>query len=296
MTKQKIILVGHIGREPTAEAQTVTVGGVTSPVIKIDGRPLATTRQLAAFFGCDAKHLDDNYRNNRDRFREGTHFVKISGESLRAFKEQPENIGLVAGRSAHQILWTERGAARHAKALTTEAAWTVFEALEDTYFRSQPVPMRAPAIAYSVGKTDTLDRAEQDQLRNALNAAAQRLPRDAQGVFLRTGWSKLKAHFKVSYRDIPRAEFVEALYIVERHVTGYETPKEAARTAIAHAGELQAAIEGFASIANGFAQMMPGLVAVLRDANGVQALTEPPKRMTAEPASNAGGITKRKRL
>ncbi|EES4398579.1 phage antirepressor Ant [Escherichia coli] len=32
------------------------------------------------------------------------------------------------------ILWTERGAARHAKMLETDQAWEVFEKLEDCYF------------------------------------------------------------------------------------------------------------------------------------------------------------------
>ena len=32
------------------------------------------------------------------------------------------------------MLWTERGAARHAKMLETDKAWDVFEQLEDSYF------------------------------------------------------------------------------------------------------------------------------------------------------------------
>ena len=35
------------------------------------------------------------------------------------------------------------------------------------------------------------------------------------------GWSKLKAHFGVSYRDIPAERFVEAMSIMARHVTSF---------------------------------------------------------------------------
>ena len=35
----------------------------------------------------------------------------------------------------HLYLWTKRGCARHAKILTTEKAWQVFEEFEDAYVR-----------------------------------------------------------------------------------------------------------------------------------------------------------------
>ncbi|EOL0007810.1 P22AR C-terminal domain-containing protein, partial [Escherichia coli] len=46
--------------------------------------------------------------------------------SLRGLQISPKTRSL--------ILWTERGAARHAKMLETDRAWEVFEKLEDCYF------------------------------------------------------------------------------------------------------------------------------------------------------------------
>lgn len=112
----------------------VTIGTVTTPVISYKGQRVCTAKQLAELYGCSEKNLSDNHSNNRKRFEEGKHFVKLDGEDLRAFKHQPEVIGLVAKQSAHLILWTDRGAARHAKMLETDAAWDVFEQLEDCYF------------------------------------------------------------------------------------------------------------------------------------------------------------------
>lgn len=55
------------------------------------------------------------------------------------------------------------------------------------------------------------------------------------------GWSKLKAHFGVPYREIPRAEFCEAVSLVARHVAEYQAL--AAPTAAAPIGDaIKAAI------------------------------------------------------
>ena len=81
-----------------------------------------------------------------------------------------------------------------------------------------------PQLPYSVGSNDKLNAGEQDELRGMLTKAAQELPKGSRGSFMQQGWSKLKAHFKVSYRNIPRAEFTEALSIVSRHIAEFRAP------------------------------------------------------------------------
>lgn len=44
-------------------------------------------------------------------------------------------------------LWTKRGAARHAKMLSTDRARDVFELLEDTYFNREAVDKLLVSIA-----------------------------------------------------------------------------------------------------------------------------------------------------
>ncbi|EJS0549968.1 ORF6N domain-containing protein, partial [Escherichia coli] len=46
----------------------------------------------------------------------------------------------VSPKTRSLILWTERGAARHAKMLETDQAWEVFEKLEDCYFSQKQPP------------------------------------------------------------------------------------------------------------------------------------------------------------
>ena len=94
-----------------------------------------TTTQLAEFYECTVENIRDNFRKNKDRFIAGKHFIKLEGESLKAFRRYAENIRLPLNKFAPSMyLWTERGAARHAKMLSTDKAWDVYEELEDTYF------------------------------------------------------------------------------------------------------------------------------------------------------------------
>lgn len=79
-----------------------------------------------------------------------------------------------------------------------------------------------PRIPFSVGKTDTLSAMEADQLRDMLTAGVKALPHNAQAKAMTQGWAKLKAHFKVTYRQIPRAELPEAMSIVARHLAGFD--------------------------------------------------------------------------
>lgn len=83
---------------------------------------------------------------------------------------------------------------------------------------------------FSVNPTDTLTVEEQNTLRVMLRTAAERLPHEKQAAAMITGWSKLKSHFKCSYREIPRAEFSEAVSIIARHTADWgAAPDESTR-------------------------------------------------------------------
>lgn len=96
--------------------------------------PVITTELLAQLYGTKIKNISDNFLNNTTRFIAGKHYFKIEKNELREFKNRPETIGLVGKNARSLILWTEHGAARHAKMLETDQAWDVFEKLEDCYF------------------------------------------------------------------------------------------------------------------------------------------------------------------
>ena len=91
---------------------------------------------MAHLYGTEAIRIRQNHHENKGRFIEEKHFFKLEGETLREFKHRVAfNYSVKIARNVRSlILWTERGAARHAKMLETDQAWDVFEKLEDCYF------------------------------------------------------------------------------------------------------------------------------------------------------------------
>ncbi|ECF0055990.1 ORF6N domain-containing protein, partial [Salmonella enterica subsp. enterica serovar Coeln] len=104
--------------------------------------PVITTELLAQLYGTETNNIKVNYTRNAERFVCGKHYFKLEGGELREFKNKVTQSNLVAPRAKHLILWTERGAARHAKMLETDQAWEVFEKLEDCYFSQKNPSVR----------------------------------------------------------------------------------------------------------------------------------------------------------
>lgn len=108
--------------------------------IEWNGQVVITTAQLAEVYGTTTDNINSNFLKNKDRFREGKHYITLTGEELRAFKNNPTFSGVV-GKTAKQLyLWTRRGASRHCKILGTDKAWEQFDYLEDNYFEKKPQP------------------------------------------------------------------------------------------------------------------------------------------------------------
>lgn len=102
--------------------------------------PVITTELLAQLYGAEVKNIQNNYARNAERFIEGKHFFKVAGDALKNLRvalNESQNEVKISPKTRSLILWTERGAARHAKMLETDQAWDVFERLEDCYFRQK---------------------------------------------------------------------------------------------------------------------------------------------------------------
>ncbi|XZW37134.1 ORF6N domain-containing protein [Acinetobacter baumannii] len=108
-------------------------------IINYKAIPIVTTEMLADFYGTDIDNIRQNFSRNAERFVEGKHFYKLEGSELKVFKNSVTNCHAVKKNARIVNLWTERGAARHAKMLDTDQAWEVFEQLEDCYFHRKDI-------------------------------------------------------------------------------------------------------------------------------------------------------------
>ena len=92
------------------------------------------TAQLAEAYGTDSIKIQQNFNNNKSRYKEGKHYFLLEGEALRQFKDDLENFE-VAPKVNKLYLWTEKGAWLHAKSLNTDRVWEAYEMLIDEYYR-----------------------------------------------------------------------------------------------------------------------------------------------------------------
>ncbi len=102
--------------------------------LEFKNQRIMTTKVLAEQFGTEEVNISKNFNRNQNRFIEGKHYYKLQGEELKNFKTTYLKDDSSMLRINCLYLWTDRGAARHAKILDTDEAWEVYEELEENYF------------------------------------------------------------------------------------------------------------------------------------------------------------------
>ncbi|MBZ7276122.1 ORF6N domain-containing protein [Klebsiella grimontii] len=150
-------------------------------IIEYLGQRVVTTEQMASGYGATEKMISNNFSRNESRFVEGKHYFKVEGDELRGLKNRPSLSGLVGKNARSLILWTERGAANHAKMLETDQSWDYYNDLTEFYFAYRevdalPAPTSISRKELALMVIEAEERAEAAALENkTLSATVQSL-------------------------------------------------------------------------------------------------------------------------
>ncbi|EGW1107401.1 ORF6N domain-containing protein [Salmonella enterica] len=162
--------------EMAMKTELATVAARDLQIIEYRGQRVVTNEQLAAGYGTDVANIKMNYSRNADRFVEGKHFFKVTGEELANLRVTFSYLQ-ISSKTRSLMLWTERGAANHAKMLETDQAWGYHEDLVEFYFTQRnatALPVSRKELALMVIEAE--ERAEAAALENkTLSATVESL-------------------------------------------------------------------------------------------------------------------------
>lgn len=144
-------------------------------VVEIQGKRVLTSAQIASCYETTRDCIKQNFKENKTRFVEGKHYIALTGDELKRFKNEVGKYDLVQYDTQNEVrnphlavdkaryqfntqfkyakslyLWTEKGALLHAKSLNTDKAWEVYDYLVDFYFRAKEKPEMGKAAIVPV--------------------------------------------------------------------------------------------------------------------------------------------------
>lgn len=132
------------------KTELVAVEAKDLQVIEYRNQRVVTNEQMASGYGTDPIRIRQNYHENKDRFVEGKHYFKVVGAELNNLRVA-FNYLQISSKTRSLMLWTERGAANHAKMLETDQAWGYHEDLVEFYFtqrnaKALPAPVELSTL------------------------------------------------------------------------------------------------------------------------------------------------------
>lgn len=203
--------------QATIGASVATSTASFAPALTvIDGKITTTSNQVAEHFG---KRHDAVLRAIRNLECSADFRLRNFVETV-VSRENPSG-GAAIESKAYRL--TRDGFAFLAMGFTGKEAAQWKEAYINAFNKMEAELLaQSRAIPYTVQPGDKLNAKQQATLRELLESNAKRLPPEKQGPAIMRGWSKLKAHFKVGYRDIPAEQFTDAVSLLSRHVAELE--------------------------------------------------------------------------
>ncbi len=136
----------------------VHIGEADISVKEYNGQRVVTFKDIDVVHGRPEGTARKRFSDNRERFIEGKHFIKITASEFRT------TIGNMDLRQQNDVnLVTERGYLMLVKSFTDDLAWEVQDQLVDNYFRvRQLVDDLSPQMKLLYGLCDQLAQAERE--------------------------------------------------------------------------------------------------------------------------------------
>lgn len=153
--------------------------------IEFKNQRIITTKVLAEEFGTEDRRITENFSRNEKRFVEGKHYYKLDGQALKDFKSSLPSESVEAIKFAPLLyLWTDRGAARHAKILDTDEAWEVYENLEENYFNPRGQALNTSELSPELQMFNQMFKAiaNNELEQKKLKAAVEETKEEIKGI------------------------------------------------------------------------------------------------------------------
>lgn len=146
-------------------------------IIVHHNRRVLTTAQIAESYGTNSDRISKNFSENKHRYEESKHYIKLEGDELLYFRKSEPQLQ-ISNMTRVLYLWTEKGAWLHAKSLNTDEAWDAYEMLVDEYYtvKENVIPLSKDQALVTVLRTtaDLVEdthaiKIEQHELRKELS-------------------------------------------------------------------------------------------------------------------------------
>lgn len=134
------------------KAELAPVAARDLQIIEYRGQRVVTTEQLAAGYGATEQMITNNFNRNKSRFVEGKHYFKLSGGDVEILRNSFSGLQ-ISSKARTLTLWTERGAANHAKILETDQSWEFYDDMAEFYF-TRRASIATPATPLTLSRKE----------------------------------------------------------------------------------------------------------------------------------------------
>lgn len=134
------------------KAELAPVAARDMQIIEYRGQRVVTTEQLAAGYGATEQMITNNFNRNKSRFVEGKHYFKLSGGDVEILRNSFSGLQ-ISSKARTLTLWTERGAANHAKILETDQSWEFYDDMAELYF-TRRASIATPATPLTLSRKE----------------------------------------------------------------------------------------------------------------------------------------------